>query len=68
MRIRILDPHWNKNNPDPGYFLINKMNFFNKAELSILFSHFFLSYLRDEPIGNQEIFIIFYTSDLRNTS
>ena len=33
IRIRILDAHWNKMDPDPGHehFLLN---FFNKVELS----------------------------------
>ena len=42
MRIRILDPHWNKMEPDPGRsFLLRFTVLFDKAEFSNFLSYFF---------------------------
>ena len=50
MRIRILDPHWKKMDPDPdpGYLFKIYLNFFNKAEFSNFLSYFFLAYFYAE--------------------
>ena len=52
MRIRILDPHCKKMDPDPGHFFK-----INKAEFSNWLSYFFMPKLY-EPFRNQEIVII----------
>jgi len=59
MRIRILDPHWKKidPDPDPGHFF----------KIYFIFSLIFILKL-DEPFRNEEILIIslffFKSSDL----
>ena len=45
MQIRILDPHWKKMKPDPGYFFKIYWLFFNKAEFSNFLSYFFRLFL-----------------------
>ena len=53
MRIRILDPHWKKIDPDPGNF--------QKIYWIFCFCLIFMLKL-DEPFRNQEIFIISLSS------
>ena len=66
MRIRILDPHRKKMDPDPGHFfdLLNQF----KAEFSKIVSFFLFIFMLegDEPYRNQEFFdfSFFNNSDL----
>ena len=41
MRIRILNPHWKKMDPDPGHFLTDLLNFLTKNNFQILYLFFF---------------------------
>ena len=59
MRIRILDPHWKKMNPDPGYFF--KIYWFFLHSKIFKFVLFFLLIFMlnlDEPFRNRKISII----------
>ena len=56
MRIRILDPHWNKMEPDPGRsFLLTFTVFFDKAEFPNFLSYFFRLFLCLNFINHSEI-------------
>ena len=65
MRIRVLDLHWKKMDPDPGYFFIVFWIILTTQNFQIcclIFSLIFMLKL-DEPFKNQEIFTIsFYNS------
>ena len=52
MRIRILDPHWKKTDPDPGQFFTE----LKRKKFVLLFSLIFILKLK-EPFRNEEIFI-----------
>ena len=52
MRIRILDPHWKKTDPDPGQFFTE----LKRKNLFYFFSLIFILKLK-EPFRNEEIFI-----------
>ena len=56
IRIRILDPHWKKMDPDPGHFLTDLLIFFNKKQFQIFCLILILKL--DEPFRNEDIFII----------
>ena len=66
MRIRILDPHWNKMDPDPGHFFTDLLIFLTKKLFSNFLFYFF-AYLileLDEAFRNEEIFGFILSSDL----
>ena len=64
IRIRILDPHWKKMDPDPGHFLTDILNFFNKKQFQIFCLILILKL--DEPYRNEEIFIISLFTKVQN--
>ena len=58
MRIRILDPHWEKMDPDPGHFVQIYWMILTKQNFQIICHIFSLIFMLKlyEPLKNQEIF------------
>ena len=68
MRIRILDPHWKKMDPDPGSFFKIYLIFLRKLIFKFVVLFFFAcSYPKTyKPFRNEEIFIISLFSKVQN--
>jgi len=58
MRIRILDPHWKKMDPDPGHFFKIYLIFLTKNNFQIFCFIFFANFYpkTHEPFRNEEFF------------